>query len=60
VTDHVIEAAANHVSGQKGGVAGIYDRAAYGPQKARAGVGRLPTRHGPGLVKWVTKLRRRS
>jgi hypothetical protein len=26
----------NHVSGHEGGVAGIYNRATYGPQKARA------------------------
>jgi integrase len=32
---HVIEAAVNHVSGHKGGVAGIYNRATYSGQKAR-------------------------
>jgi integrase len=32
---HVIEAAVNHVSGHKGGVAGIYNRALYAEEKAR-------------------------
>jgi hypothetical protein len=36
IEPHVIEAAVNHISGHKGGVAGIYNRATYGPQKARA------------------------
>jgi integrase len=33
---HVIEELVNHVSGHKGGVAGIYDRARYEVEKARA------------------------
>jgi integrase len=33
---HVIEAAVNHLSGHKGGIAGVYNRAVYGPEKARA------------------------
>ena len=33
---HIVEAILNHYSGHKGGVAGIYNRATYGPQKARA------------------------
>jgi integrase len=36
VQPHVIEALLNHVSGHKGGVAGIYNRAAYEPEKATA------------------------
>ena len=38
VQPHIIEAVLNHVSGHKGGVAGIYNRAAYEPEK-RAGSG---------------------
>jgi len=33
---HVIEAVVNHVSGHKGGVAGIYNRAAYAAEKRQA------------------------
>jgi hypothetical protein len=33
---HVIEAIVNHVSGHKGGVAGIYNRATYLPEKREA------------------------
>jgi integrase len=33
---HVIEAVANHVSSSKGGVAGVYNRAAYAQQKRAA------------------------
>jgi integrase len=33
VAPHIIEAVLNHVSGHKGGVAGIYNRATYEPQK---------------------------
>ena len=33
---HIIEAIVNHVSGHKGGVAGIYNRAAYRTEKASA------------------------
>jgi hypothetical protein len=36
VLPHVIEAALNHVSGHKAGVAGIYNRATYEPQKRAA------------------------
>jgi integrase len=36
IDPHVIEAVINHVSGHKGGVAGIYNRASYRPQKAAA------------------------
>src|SRR5262249_42992657 len=36
VLPHVIEAALNHVSGHKGGVAGIYNRADYEAEKAAA------------------------
>ena len=33
---HVVEALVNDLSGHKGGVAGIYNRALYAPDKARA------------------------
>jgi integrase len=36
IQPHVIEAVLNHVSGSKAGVAGIYNRAAYGPEKRHA------------------------
>ena len=36
VQPHVVEAVLNHISGTKAGVAGIYNRAAYGPEKRSA------------------------
>jgi integrase len=36
VQPHVVEAVLNHVSGSKAGVAGVYNRAAYEPEKRRA------------------------
>jgi len=36
VQPHIIEACLNHVSGHRSGVAGIYNRAAYEAEKARA------------------------
>jgi hypothetical protein len=36
VLPHVIEAALNHVSGHRRGVAGVYNRATYTPEKERA------------------------
>lgn len=36
VAPHVIEAVLNHVSGFKQGVAGVYNRASYGPEKRDA------------------------
>jgi integrase len=36
IQPHVIEAVLNHVSGHKGGVAGIYNRASYAKDKAEA------------------------
>ena len=36
VQPHIIEAVINHVSGHKGGVAGIYNRAAYDKEKREA------------------------
>jgi integrase len=36
IQPHIIEAVLNHVSGHKGGVAGIYNRAAYAAEKATA------------------------
>jgi len=36
IAPHVVEAAINHVSGHKGGVAGVYNRATYRPQKKAA------------------------
>jgi integrase len=41
---HIIEAVLNHVSGAKSGVAGVYNRAAYGPEKKAA------------LEKWATHI----
>jgi integrase len=36
IAPHVIEACLNHVSGHKGGVAGVYNRSDYAEQKRRA------------------------
>ena len=36
VQPHVVEAVLNHISGTKAGVAGIYNKAAYGPEKRSA------------------------
>ena len=36
VQPHIIEAVLNHVSGHKGGIAGVYNRAAYEPEKREA------------------------
>ncbi len=36
VQPHIVEAILNHVSGHKGGVAGIYNRATYEPEKRAA------------------------
>jgi hypothetical protein len=36
VQPHIIEAVLNHVSGHKGGVAGIYNRATYDQEKREA------------------------
>jgi integrase len=36
VLPHIIEAVLNHVSGHKAGVAGIYNRSAYEPEKRKA------------------------
>jgi integrase len=36
VLPHVIEAVLNHISGHKAGVAGVYNRASYGPEKRQA------------------------
>jgi integrase len=36
VQPHVVEAVLNHVSGHRAGVAGTYNRAAYGPEKRAA------------------------
>lgn len=36
IAPHIVEAVLNHVSGTKAGVAGIYNRAAYGPEKELA------------------------
>ena len=36
IQPHIIEAVLNHVSGHKGGIAGIYNRAAYSAEKAQA------------------------
>jgi integrase len=39
IAPHIVEAALNHVSGAKAGVAGTYNRAAYAPEK-KAALGR--------------------
>jgi integrase len=49
IQPHIIEAVLNHVSGHKGGIAGIYNRAQYGPEKAQA-LARWD-RHIAGLVR---------
>jgi integrase len=36
IAPHIIEAALNHISGAKAGVAGVYNRAAYAPEKKAA------------------------
>jgi integrase len=36
ISPHVVEAVLNHVSGFRAGVAGVYNRAAYGPEKKAA------------------------
>jgi len=36
VLPHVVEAVLNHVSGYKAGVAGVYNRATYAPEKRQA------------------------
>ena len=36
IEPHIIEAVLNHISGHKGGIAGIYNRASYAKQMARA------------------------
>jgi integrase len=36
IQPHIIEAVLNHVSGHQGGIAGIYNRAQYGPEKVQA------------------------
>jgi integrase len=48
VQPHVIEAALNHISGHKGGVAGIYNRSTYKAEKAQALA--LWDKHIAGLV----------
>jgi integrase len=49
IQPHIIEAVLNHLSGHKGGIAGIYNRAQYGPEKAQA-LARWD-RHIAGLVR---------
>jgi hypothetical protein len=36
VAPHVVEAVLNHISGHKGGVAGIYNKAQYLPERRAA------------------------
>ena len=48
VAPHIIEAVLNHVSGHKVGVAGIYNRATYEPEKRAAMV-----RWADQLIAWV-------
>jgi len=39
---HVVEAIINHISGTKGGVAGIYNKALYLPERGARTMGRTP------------------
>ena len=36
IQPHIIEAVVNHISGHKGGVAGVYNRATYAAEKRAA------------------------
>ena len=36
VQPHIVEAVLNHVSGHKAGIAGVYNRAVYAPEKTAA------------------------
>jgi integrase len=60
IAPHIVEAALNHISGAKAGVAGTYNRAAYAPEK-RAALERWAS-HVQGLVSGrpnnVVKIRR--
>ena len=62
IAPHIVEACLNHVSGAKAGVAGVYNRAAYAPEKAAA-LERWAN-HIAGLVSGqaatVTPIRRRG
>ena len=63
VQPHIIEAVLNQISGQKGGVAGIYNRATYEPEK-RAALDTLDSHIKTALAKAdganVKRLPRRS
>jgi hypothetical protein len=45
IQPHIIEEVLNHVSGFKGGIAGVYNKASYAKEKAEA------------LVKWDEHVR---
>jgi hypothetical protein len=36
ILPHVIESVLNHISGHKAGVAGVYNRSQYGPERRQA------------------------
>ena len=36
VQPHIIEAVLNHISGHKGGIHGVYNKATYAPEKRKA------------------------
>ena len=36
IAPHVIEAAVNHISGSKGGIAGVYNKAQHLPERRQA------------------------
>ena len=36
IAPHIVEAVVNHVSGHKGGIAGVYNKAKYSPEKRAA------------------------
>ena len=57
IQPHVIEAVLNHVSGHKGGIAGIYNRAQYSTEKAQA-LARWDE-HVASVVRTVTPMRGR-
>ena len=55
---HIIEAVLNHVSGHKAGVAGIYNRSSYEPEKRQAL--NLWADHVMALVRWAREQRARQ
>jgi len=52
---HVVEAIINHISGTKGGVAGIYNKALYLPERGARTMGRTPRSAGCRTASKPTK-----